>query len=53
MGTERKPINRKRIGSQKKSKIKKGKECLQINNLSFKPLDPFGVPIKNLNLKLL
>ena len=40
------------FSSPKKSKIKKGKECLQINNLSFKPLDPFGIPIKNLNLKL-
>ena len=40
------------LSSPKKSKIKKGKECLQIHNLSFKPVDPFGVPIKNLNLKL-
>ena len=40
------------FSSPKKTKIKKGKECLQINNLSFKPLDPFGIPIKNINLKL-
>ena len=40
------------FSSPKKSKIKKGKECLQINNLSFQPSDPFGIPIKNLNLKL-
>ena len=40
------------FSSPKKSNIKKGKECLQINNLSFQPSDPFGIPIKNLNLKL-
>ena len=40
------------FSSPKKSKIKKGKECLQINNLSFQPSDSFGIPIKNLNLKL-
>ena len=40
------------FSSPKKSKFKKGKECLKINNLSFKPLDPFGIPIRNLNLKI-
>ena len=40
------------FSSPKKSQIKKGKECLQINNLSFQPSDSFGIPIKNLNLKL-